>query len=408
MEIFFLLFIFIQVGIIAFLFLQKQNLSKQIREKEGLVFQLQTQVKDLSKQKALNTQTLNFQKFLSECLSIKKEILLLQLEIEWIVKNLQSISQEVVKNFSTIITTIEELTQSILKVTLKTEKKLVNLVSKESQLEEESEEFTGEKILTNYDYINFIQEKYKNLLLQILNELTSTYQRKLENIQTLDSIDDRIKAILGLFEEITEIASGIELISLNANIEAAHAGSAGRGFTVVANEIRRLANLTEEAASRTKQEIKQVSQFIKASIASIKQGMNTESEYLNSTAKVIQEIFFSMTQLLFEMIFNLITTLSNSMGKNSDIKEKINQTIQAIQIDKEIFDLTNIYELKIKQIINRMNLVLEESVSEFQKSNLISLSDLDSYKAKSLELEKLAKEEFEKKAFKPSEEVVFF
>jgi len=410
MEIFFLVFILIQVSIIVFLFLEKQKLSRQIQEKEGLVFQLQTQIKELSEQRTLETQTqsLNFQKLFFNYINIKKELLTLQLEIELIVKNLQTITQELVKNFSSIIQTIEELTTSVIKVTVKTEKKLLSLISQESQLEEDQEEFTGEKILTNQDFVNFIQEKYKHLLLKILEELTTTYQSKLENLQTLDSIDERIKAIISFFEEITEIASGIELISLNANIEAAHAGKAGRGFTVVANEIRRLANLTEEAATRTKQEIKQVSNFIKTSIASIKQGMNVESEYLNSTAKIIQEIFFSMTEVLFEMIFNLITTLSNSMGSSSDIKQRINKTIQVIQIDKEIFDLTNVYQLKIKEIISSLDLVFEEILSELKKSNLLSQEELNAYKAKSLELEKLAKEEFDKKTFKPQEEVVFF
>lgn len=87
------------------------------------------------------------------------------------------------------------------------------------------------------------------------------------------------KKISGISVLIEDIASQINLLSLNASIEAAHAGDGGRGFAVVANEVRNLAKKTGQATKETKD-------LIKASADAIKEGLNLSSE----TTASLQEI----------------------------------------------------------------------------------------------------------------------
>lgn len=71
-----------------------------------------------------------------------------------------------------------------------------------------------------------------------------------ENMENLNLLENNASSVKGIVKTIRDIASQTNLLALNAAIEAAHAGEFGRGFNVVATEVRKLSKAAEEATKR--------------------------------------------------------------------------------------------------------------------------------------------------------------
>ncbi|BBF43830.1 methyl-accepting chemotaxis protein [Lachnospiraceae bacterium KM106-2] len=129
--------------------------------------------------------------------------------------------------------------------------------------------------------------------------------------QRVEVLSDKSESIGAIVDTINNIAEQIGLLSLNASIEAAKAGEAGRGFVVVAEEIRKLSDATAEAVS----EIEMITREIIGEIQDTKANMNESNEAIadaNTTMKQSGKILEKMDQSFREMesqVTNLIQTI---------------------------------------------------------------------------------------------------
>lgn len=133
---------------------------------------------------------------------------------------------------------------------------------------------------------------------RITNQAGAQLGVSMENVKELSASMERIasdsKQIGTIIATIENIAFQINILSLNAAVEAARAGSAGKGFAVVAEEISNLASKSDEAAKATKE-------LIESSAATITEGgkvMNRVSEALERTGELAGNVTVKMERVV--------------------------------------------------------------------------------------------------------------
>lgn len=110
----------------------------------------------------------------------------------------------------------------------------------------------------------------------------------------LASLEESNKTINQLVESIKAIADQTNLLALNAAIEAARAGEHGRGFAVVADEVRQLANTANSAAQEIQSEIKKITDIS----SSVIQKQQEVSEVINSSVTIAGETVRNLNSLV--------------------------------------------------------------------------------------------------------------
>jgi len=109
---------------------------------------------------------------------------------------------------------------------------------------------------------------------ETIGEIRGIAEQVRVSVRTVDALGVKSEAIGEIIAVINDIADQTNLLALNAAIEAARAGEHGRGFAVVADEVRKLAERTTTATEQVSSSIREIQDDTKAAIEQIEQGSN--------------------------------------------------------------------------------------------------------------------------------------
>ena len=170
-------------------------------------------------------------------------------------------------------------------------------------------------------------------------------------------ISESVGTIVSLVDVINDVSAQINLLSMNAAIEAAHAGDAGKGFAVVADEIRKLAETTNEQSSRINESVTLIARKIEDSgVGSRKteQSIAQINENIGIIADTISELVMGMTEIS-EGSRQIVESLSELVSSSESVRES------AKLVDENSAEIMNDM-VEINQISNRSNEGVREIV----------------------------------------------
>ncbi len=205
-----------------------------------------------------------------------------------------------------------------------------------------------------------------NKVQQTLSSMKSVVSEVDRTSDLVDSLANGIDEIAGTIININNIASQTNLLALNAAIEAARAGEQGRGFAVVADEVRSLSFNTQQATEQIDQVMQklvntttQVVEAMKRSRASVDIGQNNANEVSVELKSVLNELN-EITEITTTISQSTNTQAENTQSLNNNITQINNATNQISQLSQK----TNTESASLATLVNN----LQDLIHIFQSS----------------------------------------
>jgi methyl-accepting chemotaxis protein len=173
-----------------------------------------------------------------------------------------------------------------------------------------------------------------NQVVQAINQVNTVASTLQENMQSLGT---QAESIGGVMNVISDIADQTNLLALNAAIEAARAGEAGRGFAVVADEVRKLAEKTMSATQEVSSSINAVQYSTRANLEAVNSAVDSikkATDLADSSGVALQEIVE-----MAATSSSVVASIATAAEEQSATSEEINRALE--EINQVIGDTTN-------------------------------------------------------------------
>ena len=216
-----------------------------------------------------------------------------------------------------------------------------------------------------------------------MRDIAKVVKNSAENIEKLGESSKQIGEIISV---IDDIADQTNLLALNAAIEAARAGEQGRGFAVVADEVRKLAERTTEATKQIAVMIKGIQGETEAAVLAMNKGtaeVTSGIELADKAGQSLQQILNS-TQEVIDMI-NQIAAASEEQSATSEQISKNVTSISQVTAEsaKRVEDVAHTAEELAKMTNQLADLMRQFKVDEY--SSNMPMRQLSRNRAKQLE-----------------------
>lgn len=314
--------------------------------------------------KNFNSMLLNLRGFFIETSNLAGETSNSSIKLLDLSKNIAESSKEIVITVEDIAqgsNTQAESAQNSVGIYDKFENELISTIKVLNEV--------GEK---TYNAVNILDES-SNVISNLNTSAHNNSEAMNKVTETVLDLSNNTKEVMSILENINQITKQTHLLALNASIEAARAGEYGKGFSVVASEIRKLAQQSENASLNIKNILNDINSSIQHSmdISSEAQGcFEIEFNEVNNTIK-----YFNYIKESVNNINDLVKTSKSSIGTINEQKRELSQAVTEIAaITEENSSATEEIAATIEQESRDNNLM--NQLSEALYHTALELEDL--------------------------------
>ncbi len=191
----------------------------------------------------------------------------------------------------------------------------------------------------NASKVNSIAHQSEVTMLESIDAINNVNDKAATMKVSLDDLGKQAQQITKIINTIDDIADQTNLLALNAAIEAARAGEAGRGFAVVADEVRKLAEKTQAATKEVETSISTIQESVSTNI----KDMDNAGEAVQTTNEKIKLLGDELAKIvkMAQDTSDQVTAIATAAEEQSTASEEVTQSITIINTSaREASDVT--------------------------------------------------------------------